>query len=435
MASPKLGEPLPSHHSCVYLDWNATTPLFPEVGEVIKSLVDSGCFGNASSGHAFGRQSKAKVAWARQQVANLINAPAPSSVVFTSCGSESDNWAIAGAIQLATERTDAAPVPHVITSAIDHPAVLVYLEDAQRRGRLTYTAVPVSPEGIVDPAQVAAALRPETSLVTIMHSNNEVGSLQPIAEIARIARAHGGVVIHTDAAQSLGKVPVDVQSLGVDLLTLVGHKFGAPKGIAALYIAPHLLDRFPRFLFGGGQEGGRRAGTENLLLIGAMGRAAEVVTREGACLYAHQRAMRSALFSKIRESFPERAVRRNGPEDEALILSNTLSVGIQGLSASALLASLEDSLAASAGAACHTQAVAVSSVLRAMDVPLEFARGTLRLSTGRHTTAQCVEACADLVAYGAREQGLELTERGRERALRGEQRAREAKEAASSQLG
>lgn len=211
---------------------------------------------------------------------------------------------------------------------------------------------------------------------------------------------------------------VDVQALGVDLLTIVGHKFGAPKGVAALYIHASVKDTFPRYLLGGGQEFGKRAGTENLLLIAAMGRAAEVCHTEAQALYDHNRTLRNSLHEQLVACFPPGATRLNGPIDQALRLPNTLSLGIKGLSSSQLLADLSSNLAASAGAACHSSASSVSSVLAAMNVPVEFARGTLRLSTGRHTTQEDVDRAVDLIVHAAQKQGISLSEEGEKRAVR-----------------
>lgn len=223
-----------THDTCVYLDYNATTPIFPEVAAAMEPFLWEH-FGNPSSGHAFARPCKTAVDVARSQVARMLGCR-PGEVIFTSCGSESDNHAIASAVEHAVVAKNIA-TPHVVTCSVEHPAILEYLIAAQAAGRLTYTAVGVSEGGVVDPADVAAAVTPNTCLVTVMHANNEVGAVQPVAAIAAAARAaNPDVVVHTDAAQSCGKIPVKVNDLGVDMCTIVGHKIGAPKGVAALYV-------------------------------------------------------------------------------------------------------------------------------------------------------------------------------------------------------
>ncbi|KXZ56275.1 hypothetical protein GPECTOR_1g240 [Gonium pectorale] len=413
---------------CIYLDYNATTPIFPEVArEMAPFLYEH--FGNPSSGHTYGRACKAAVDTARRRVASLISAQDPAEVHFTACGTESDNWAIYGAVMAARQRqrqaggasssssySPSAP-PHVVTSAVEHPAVLVHLEHLQQQGLLTYTAVPVDGEGLVSPSDVAAAVTPATVLVTIMHSNNEVGAVQPIADIADAARAAaaavggsdggGGLLVHTDAAQSTGKVELEVGSLRVDAMTLVGHKFGAPKGVAALYVRRGV--QLANYFYGGGQEGGRRAGTENVMQVVGLGAAAELAEAEGPALRSHMAAMAQRLLAAVlRGVRPEDRdkLRLNGPSDASRRLPNTLSLSIRGLNSPLALQRLSEQLAASAGAACHSgDAQSVSAVLRAMKVPVEYAAGTLRLSTGRHTTPQEVDRAAELILAEARRQG------------------------------
>lgn len=407
-----IGVPLPrapEHGTCIYLDYQATTPVWPEVAEAAIPYLRLH-WGNPSSGHAFGKPCATAVKRARAAVARLINA-SPAEILFTACGSEADNHAIVGAIKAEEARRRLAgvkggPLPHVVTSNVEHPAIVECLEAARGCGRADVTYVPVDGEGRVTAEAVAAALTPQTVLVTVMHANNEVGAMQPIGEIVAACRAaKPGVLVHTDAAQSVGKVAVDVEALGVDLLTLVGHKFGAPKGVAALYVRRGL--QLPNFLHGGGQEGGRRAGTECVVLVAALGRAAEIAVAELDALQAHMRATRDRLAALLWEGLGgggDGVLRRNGPEQEEHRLPNTLSVGIRGVNASALLATLSEKVAASAGAACHTDHASISAVLRAMDVPRDYAIGTLRLSTGRHTTMDDVERGAALILEQARAQ-------------------------------
>lgn len=258
---------------CIYLDYNATTPIFAEVAEAMEPYLWK-CFGNPSSPHVFGKPCHDAVEVARAQVAVLIGANDPRRIIFTSCGSESDNRAIDIALHHYSTSTglrldsngNASPLPHIVTSAIEHPAILNYLRALFKQGRIDLSVIPVSSTGIVDIETLLKSLRPTTALVTVMHSNNEVGTIQPIRTIAESIRAYNrlhdcDILFHTDAAQSMGKgLPVDCRSLGgVDMITLVGHKFGAPKGIAALYVASYV--RLNPLLYGGGQEYGLRAGT------------------------------------------------------------------------------------------------------------------------------------------------------------------------------
>ena len=411
-----IGQPLPrapEHGNCIYLDYQATTPVWPEVAAAAEPYLRLH-WGNPSSGHAFGRPCAAAVTEARTQVAALINASA-DEIMFTSCGSEADNHAIVGVLmreemRRRAEPLDAArPPPHVVTSNIEHPAIERCLEEFKAAGRLTVAYVPVDGEGRVSAPAVAAAVTPHTILVTVMHSNNEVGSVQPLAEIVKLVRAKKpDVVIHTDAAQSIGKLELDVQQLGVDLLTIVGHKFGAPKGVAALYVAKPL--KLPNYMYGGGQEGGRRAGTECVVLLAAMGAAAKIAREQASPLQAHMRMTRDRLATKLVEGLPESSCRINGPSDDSHRLPNTLSIGIRGVRSSLLLSRLSEKLAASAGAACHSHAANISAVLRAMEVPTDYAMGTLRLSTGRHTTVAEVDAAAELIIEETKRQWAEQAE-------------------------
>ena len=410
VGSAGIGSPLPhapEHGECIYLDYQATTPVWPEVAAAATPFLTQH-WGNPSSGHAFARPCAAAVKSARTSVATLIGAK-DDEIIFTACGSESDNHAILGALEAEEERRRATgnakklPLPHVVASNIEHPAIEQCLEALKNAGRLAVTYVPCDQEGRVAADGVAKACTPQTILVTIMHSNNEVGSVNPIAAIARAAKAvQPSVLVHTDAAQSIGKVDISVDVLGVDLLTVVGHTFGAPKGVAALYVRAGTS--LPKMLHGGGQESGRRAGTECVVLISALGEAARIAREEAAPLRAHMVRTRDLLKRLLVEGLPEGATRDNGPADAAERLPNTLSIGIADVRSSELLSNLSEQLAASAGAACHSHAAAISSVLKAMDVPLKFAVGTLRLSTGRHTTEDDVRKAAKLIIAEATRQ-------------------------------
>eukprot|EP00446_Apocalathium_sp_SHHI-4_P034737 CAMPEP_0177308966 /NCGR_PEP_ID=MMETSP0368-20130122/9042_1 /TAXON_ID=447022 ORGANISM="Scrippsiella hangoei-like, Strain SHHI-4" /NCGR_SAMPLE_ID=MMETSP0368 /ASSEMBLY_ACC=CAM_ASM_000363 /LENGTH=348 /DNA_ID=CAMNT_0018767803 /DNA_START=59 /DNA_END=1105 /DNA_ORIENTATION=+ len=320
--------------------------------------------------------------------------------------------AIRSGVALGCNSLAAGSTPHVIASAIEHVAVSVCLDAMQAAGELEVTYVSVDGEGRVDPAAVAAAVKATTVLVSVMHSNNEVGTIQDIKAIAGAARAArralGGpgaeaLLVHTDAAQSVGKVPMKPKEMDADLATIVGHKFGAPKGIAALYVRNGVA--LPSLLLGGGQESGRRAGTEAVPMIVALGTAAGVVCRELPAIAAHMRACCDELHAALAAGLGADRLRVNGPalsEGDDRRLPNTLSVGIRGAAAEgAVLAELSAAnVAASASAACHASEAAhsqVSFVLRAMQVPHEFALGTLRLSVGRHTTSEEIKHAASAI--------------------------------------
>jgi cysteine desulfurase len=403
-----IGVPLPSS-KLIYLDYNGTTPVYPEVKEAMLPYL-SEQFGNASSGHTLGLDARRGVERARGQVAAMIGS-GPDEVAFTSCGTESDNWAIWGAVAAARARSikgeQPSSLPHVVTSSIEHPAILNQLKHLESLSLLKYTVVPVSNEGLVDVDDVVEALRPDaTCLVSIMHSNNETGAIQPISRIVKAVKSQmHQVLVHTDAAQSFGKgINVNVRELGVDLATLVGHKMGAPKGCAALYVKRGV--KIAPLFVGGGQESGLRSGTESPLVI-ALGAASELA-QEREELLGHLRKLRDTLERSLLESFPEGEARVNGPKDRDLRLPNTLSIGIKGLKSSVLLSNLRKKLAASAGASCHSNDGTVSSVLQAMNVPSEYAIGTLRLSVGRHSTLGDVTSAIDLILEECERQGITL---------------------------
>ena len=361
--------------SAIYLDYNATTPIDPEVAEAMLPYVH-GLYGNPSSGHTFGRAAKQGVDHARAQVASLIGCH-PDDMIFTSGGTEANNHAIKGVAEAHCQRGN-----HVITTAIEHPAVTEVCRYLERHGfRVTY--LPVDEYGMVHPEQVAEAISAETVLVTVMHANNEVGTIQPIAEITEIAHRYGALM-HTDSAQSVGKIPVRVDDLGVDLLSIAGHKLYAPKGIGALYIRPGT--RLEKLMHGATHEQDRRAGTENVIEMAGLGKACELIERNLSDYADRMSRMRDRLERGLRESGFD--TRINGHPEKRL--PNTCSISFRGVEADRVLASLP-TVAASAGAACHSDRVEVSHVLAAMNVPEEFAMGTLRLSVGRFTTTDEVD--------------------------------------------
>jgi cysteine desulfurase len=377
----------------VFLDYNATTPVDPRVAEVMRPYL-TGWFGNPSSGHAYGTQPQLALARARSQVAALIGVR-EREIVFTGSGSEADNLAIRGAVLATALQPGETARPHVVTQVTEHPAVLETCRSLERLHGIQVTYLPVDRDGLVDPADLAAALTPHTVLVSIMIANNETGALQPIADLARITRAHGAL-FHTDAAQAAGKIPVDVDELGVDLMTVVGHKMYAPKGVAALYVRSGV--RLEPLVYGGGQEQGLRSGTENVALAVALGAAADLAAVDLAD-GAHRRiaGLRDRLHHRLTGALPGR-VALNGPAGARL--PNTLNISIGGVQGDALLAAVPQ-IAASTGSACHSGDPTPSPVLTALNLPEARAASALRLSLGRWTTAADVDRAADLLLAAA----------------------------------
>ena len=368
-----MGVGMESMTSPVYLDYNATTPLDPEVIGAMRSFIEAD-FGNPSSIHFYGITPRRALERAREQTAALLNC-SPSEIVFTGCATESNNHAVKGAASAMRDKGN-----HIITTSIEHPAVLEVCAWLEKSG-FDVTYLPVDGDGLVDVRSVERAVTDRTVLITVMHANNEVGTIQPIEEIAAMARSRG-ILMHTDAAQSPGKVPVDVRALGVDLLTVAGHKLYAPKGVGALYIREGV--RIDPFMNGAGQERGRRAGTENVIGIVGLGMACEVAARDLRVVGEHLRKMRDLLHEGIVREIPD--ARLNGHLLKRL--PNTLSLSFRGLDAGRILEEIGLDVAASAGAACHSEGVEISHVLAAMAVPEEWASGTLRLSTGRMTAEE-----------------------------------------------
>jgi cysteine desulfurase len=366
----------------IYLDYNATTPHDPAVIEVMRPFLETE-FGNPSSSHWYGIAPKKAVETARIQVAEILNCE-PGEIFFTSGGTESNNHAIRGVARIMQGKGN-----HIITSTIEHPAILEVCKFLERDGFET-TYLPVSSDGLIDPTDVEKSIRSTTILITIMHANNEVGTVQPIKEISKIAEANA-IVMHTDAAQSLGKIPTDIRDLGVTLLSAAGHKIYAPKGIGALFVRSPL--KLEKFCHGAGQEMGWRAGTENVLEIVGLGKACEVARQGLQENMDHMKALRD----RLREGLSGRLgnVRHNGHLERRL--PNTLSVSFKGLEANRILEEIGSEVAASAGAACHSNRVEVSHVIKAMEVPLEWAKGTLRFSVGRMTTLEEIDTAIDVI--------------------------------------
>jgi cysteine desulfurase len=362
----------------IYFDHNATTPVDPGVADVVsRTLVEE--FGNASSVHHFGQRAKGVIDEARSSVASLVGGE-PSEIVFTSGGTESDNFAIRGVAD-ALEPTGRR---HLIATTIEHEAVIVTLKALAKRGWRT-TLVPVGATGIVDPAALEAALADDTALVSVMHANNEIGTVQPIAELARLAHARGAL-FHTDAVQSAGKIPIDVRALGVDLLSLSAHKFSGPKGAGALWIKRGT--RVTAILTGGKHERSRRAGTENVPAIAGLGAAARLAVgklgKEGPRLAA----LRNRLEDEILARLPGTAI--NGVREPRV--PNTTNISVDGVEAESLLIALDlEGIAVSTGSACSSGTLEPSHVLRAMGLPAHRTQNSIRISLGAGNTDEEVD--------------------------------------------
>ncbi len=358
----------------IYLDYNATTPIDPAVAEAMRPFIYEQ-FGNPSSSHPLGRAARQALESARAALASLIGA-SPEEIVFTSGGTESSNWAIMSAARLP-ESTGR----HLVTTTVEHPATREPIQDLQRSG-FESTEVKVDGNALVDPDDMRRAIRPDTILISVMHAQNEVGTIEPIAEIGRIAR-DAGVLFHVDAAQSVGKIPVDVGRMGADLVSIAGHKMYAPKGIGALYIRRG-VDLQP-LIRGASQEAGRRAGTENVVMAVGLGRAAELAAAhigDGSL-----QGMRDYFWDQLSAAFGERVVLNGHPTKR---LPSTLNVSFPGRVGGEILAGLEG-VCASTGAACHSGDAQPSAVLTAMGLDVERAVGTIRFSVGRPTRREDID--------------------------------------------
>jgi cysteine desulfurase len=360
----------------IYLDYNATTPVAPEVFRALRPFLEAE-FGNPSCDYPLGRRAREAVQQAREDVAALLGCT-PPEIVFTSGATEANNTVLKG---VAAHHGRG----QIITCATEHPAVLAPCRYLQSQG-FGLTILPVDKTGRVDPDEVRRALTPDTILISIMHANNETGALQPLREIGALAR-EAGVAFHTDAAQSVGKIPVDVGELQVDFLTVAGHKFYAPKGVGALYVRAGAA--LTPLLHGASQEGGRRAGTENVPYAVALGAACRLARERLPGAAAHLQSLRDRLHELLKGGVPGLIL--NGPEAERI--PNTLNVSFPGISGSELMAGLPE-LAASLGSACHAGQEAISPVLAAMGVPVGLARGAVRFSVGYPTTRDDVDRAA-----------------------------------------
>ena len=376
----------------IYLDYNGTTPHDQEVINAMRPFFETE-FGNPSSRHWFGVMPKKAVENARRQVARLLNCD-PQEIVFTSGGTESNNHAIKGVALAMRSRGN-----HIITNITEHPAVLNVCRFLERYGFET-TYLPVDQFGTVYVADLEKAINSRTILISLMHANNEVGTIQPVSEVAAIAKKNN-IIMHTDAAQSAGKIVADVNELGVDLLSIAGHKIYAPKGVGALFIRQPIQPE--KFCHGAGQEMGRRAGTENVLEIVGLGKACEIAARDLEKNMAQMKMLRDRLYNGL-ISEPGATKLIGHPENR---LPNTLSLAFKGLEANRILEAIGTRVAASAGAACHAGTVEISHVLEAMDIPLKWAKGAIRFSVGRMTTVEQIDKSVQIIVEGVKKLNLQ----------------------------
>ena len=375
----------------IYLDHAATTPVDPEVVAAMLPYFTAH-YGNPSSIYRLGQNGRAALDHARQTIARVLYCE-PAEVLFTSGATESDNLALRGVAWHRRLQDPDGPPPHIVTTRIEHHAVLHPAEDLERQG-FAVTYVPCDAEGIVQVEDIEAALRPETCLVSVMHANNEVGSIQPIAAIGALARSRG-IPFHTDAVQAAGALPLGVEVLSVDLLALSAHKFYGPKGIGLLYVRRGTPIAYQQQ--GGGQEGGRRGGTENVPLIVGMAAALEKADRHRDAANAHAADLRDRLLAGLQEAIPD--VVLNGPRDPARRLANNLNVAVPGVQGETVLLSLDmQGIAASAGSACTTGNSEPSHVLRAMGLSDDRCRASLRFTVGRENTADQIDDTVDVLA-------------------------------------
>jgi len=368
----------------VYLDYNATTPIDPEVAQEMIPFIET-YFGNPSSSYLIGRQNKDAIEKARKQVAVLINCK-PEEIIFTSGGTESNNHAIKG-VAFANRHKG----KHIITSAIEHPAVTEVCEFLKLNG-YDISYIKVDQFGQVNPADVEKAIRPETILISVMHANNEVGTIQPIKEIADIAKK-SHTIFHTDAAQSVGKIKTDVQELGIDLLSVAGHKLYAPKGIGVLYIKKGT--QISNLLHGAGQEKGIRPGTENIIGIVGLGKACEIAGKNLSNNHKHMKEMRERLYQGLKNAL-NIPIKVNGhPENR---LPNTMSISFEKVDAHTLASIIKNDVMISTGSACHSGIEDISPVLKAMNVNFMTAGSTVRISTGKYTTRKEIDFAVEVIS-------------------------------------
>ncbi|MDT5121703.1 MAG: cysteine desulfurase [Acidobacteriota bacterium] len=368
----------------IYLDNNATTRVAPEVRDAMLPYLDE-LYGNPSSAHTFGREMRRSVERAREQVAELLNAADVNEIVFTSCGSESDNWAIRGVLEQQPDKR------HIITTRVEHEAVRNWCERLEKSG-YEVTWLDVDEEGLLNLEDLRAALRPDTALVSVMLANNETGVLFPIEEIGRTVRENSEAVFHVDGVQAVGKIPIDLRHTHVDLFALSGHKFHAPKGVGALYIRGGV--NLAPFIIGGGQERGRRSGTEAVPYIVALGAACELAKNFDG--HAEVRRLRDKLEDTILDTFTK--ARLNGTPERARRLPNTANISFELIEGESILAHLNEAgICVSTGSACNAESHVSSAVLRAMNVPYTVAQGSIRFSLGRYNTESEIDRTLDML--------------------------------------
>lgn len=396
-----MGAEKHANPSTIYLDYNATTPVRQEAIDKMSPFLYH--YGNPSSSHVFGDLPKQALREARHKVAEAVGVSADdNSIYFCSCGTEADNWAIWSAI-CGYRMKHPDRMPHVVSSVIEHPAVLVFLERLQQLKLLEYDLVRVDSEGFVDLSGLESSIRAETCLVTIMHSNNEIGTIQNFDPMYAIVkdRCDQDILLHSDLAQSIGRAPINLNDMRLDMCTIVAHKFGGPKGIAVLYCRPG-TELHP-FVLGGGQEQGMRSGTENVLLAVGMGEAIRCACKDIDSSIQDMRSKRDLLSGLLHEKVLDRLNKEgvlmiHGPEDDTYRLPNTLSFSIKGIDSRIVIQSLREQVAMSSGSACHSGSASGGGVLNAVGCPLEYQMGTFRLSVGHYSTCEEIETAAELIA-------------------------------------
>ncbi|MHB1275027.1 MAG: cysteine desulfurase family protein [Candidatus Humimicrobiaceae bacterium] len=366
----------------IYLDYNATTPIDLEVADAMVPFLKE-YFGNPSSSHYFGQKTKEAVEKARGQVANFLNC-SENEIIFTSGGTESNNYAIKGAAFALKDKGN-----HIITTIIEHPSVLESCKFLQSK-EFEVTYLPVDKFGLIDLSDLEKAIKPGTILITIMHANNEIGTIEPIEQISKLAEKHG-VIFHTDAVQSAGKIPIQVNNFSISMLSIAGHKIYAPKGIGALYVKQGI--KLEKLIHGAGQENNRRAGTENVLEIVGLGKACEIAGRDLNKISVNTKVTRDRLYNGLKEKISEFRLNSNFEN----CLSNTLSLSIKNIDANLLISKIKNHLAISSGAACHSGMTEASYVLKALNIPDEWAKGTIRFSTGKFTTQDEIDEAIDII--------------------------------------
>lgn len=368
----------------IYFDNNATTPIAPEVLAAMQPFLTE-FYGNPSSAYNFGRDTRKAVEDSREKVADLLGANDAREIIFTSCGTESDNWAILGALEANPNKK------HIVTTRVEHEAVRKLCEKLQTKG-FEITWLEVSDEGFLDLDELKNSLRKDTAIVSAMLANNETGILFPVAEIAQIVKENSDALFHVDGVNAVGKIPIELYKTEVDLFSISGHKFHAPKGVAALYVRGGI--ELPSFYIGGGQENGRRAGTEAVHQIVALGAAAEFV-KDFSVMERVQR-LRDKLEDSILQKIQN--AKLNGTTDRRKRVPNTSSISFENLNGEAILAKLNDAgVCVSTGSACHSETHAVSAVLQAMNIPYARTMGAIRFSLGRFNTDEEVNKVLEIL--------------------------------------